>query len=74
MKPTYALNELTPRRLAIMMDVFKRADAEAIKTRNEISLARTRLHELENHLAKMEQDGDDAALFLEAYFLAKGMD
>ncbi len=68
----FAPEELTPRRLAIMMDVFRRADAEAMKTRNEISLARTRLHELENHLAKMEQDGDDAALFLEAYFLTHG--
>ncbi|MFZ4166519.1 hypothetical protein [Brevundimonas sp. NPDC058933] len=72
MKPAYTPEELTPRRLAIMMDLFKRADAEAMKTRNEISLARTRLHELENHLAKMEQDGDDAALFLEAYFLTHG--
>jgi hypothetical protein len=72
MTPTYGPEELTPRRLAIMMDLFKRADAEAMKTRNEISLARTRLHELENHLVKMEQDGDDAALFLEAYFLAHG--
>lgn len=74
MKRTYTAEELTPRGLAIMIDVFKRADAEAMKTRNEISLARTRLHDLENHLVKMEQDGHDAALFLEAYILARGME
>jgi len=72
MKPTYTPEELTPRGLAIMMDLFRRADAEAMKTRGEISLARTRLHQLENHLAQMEQDSHDAALFMEAYFLAKG--
>ncbi|KIC59779.1 MULTISPECIES: hypothetical protein [Brevundimonas] len=71
-KPTFTPEELTPKRLAIMMDVFRRADAEAMKTRNEISLTKNRLHELENHLTKMEQDSFDAALFMEAYFLAKG--
>lgn len=52
----------------------RRAFVEAMKTRNEISLAQTRLHELENHVAKMEQHGDDAALFLEVRFFTKGTD
>ena len=64
--------ELTPTRLAIEWDVWKRSDAEAIKARGDISRARTRLHELENHLAKMEQDHDEAAEFIAAYFLAHG--
>lgn len=43
-----------------------------MKTRGEISLARTRLHDLENHLTKMEYDREEGAAYLEAYFLAKG--
>lgn len=64
--------ELTPTRLAIEWDVWKRSGAEAIKARGDISRARTRLHELENHLAKIEQDHDEAAEFMGAYFLAHG--
>ncbi|QBX36885.1 hypothetical protein E4M02_04420 [Brevundimonas sp. S30B] len=71
---TYAPEELTPQRLAIMWDMWKRAEAAALKTRGDISQTRTRLHELENHLAKMEQDGHDAALFIEAYLIQRGVD
>lgn len=71
---TYAAEELTPHRLALEWDKWKRAEAEAMKTRGEISLARTRLHDLENHLTRMEEDRHGAARFLEAYFLAKGAD
>ena len=72
MKRTYTDDELTPQRLAVEWDKWKRADAEAMKTRGEISLARTRLHDLENHLVKMEYDRGEGANYLEAYFLAKG--
>jgi len=39
-----------------------------------ISQARTRLHELENHLVKVEADREEAAAFLETYLLNKGID
>ncbi len=72
MTTRYAPEELTPQRLALEWDKWKRAEAEAMKTRGEISLARTRLHDLENHLTKMESDREEGAAYLEAYFLAKG--
>lgn len=72
MSRVYTDAELTPQRLAIEWDVWKRADAEAIKARGDISRARTRLHELENYLAKMEQDHAEAAEFMAAYFMARG--
>ncbi|WP_313552650.1 hypothetical protein [Brevundimonas sp.] len=72
MTTRYAPEELTPQRLALEWDKWRRADAEAMKTRGEISLARTRLHDLENHLTKMEYDREEGAAYLEAYFLAKG--
>ncbi|WP_292046977.1 MULTISPECIES: hypothetical protein [unclassified Brevundimonas] len=68
----YSPEELTPQRLAIMWDMWRRADAAALKARGDISQARTRLHELENHLVKMEADREDAAAYLEAYFIARG--
>jgi len=72
MTARYSPEELTPQRLALEWDKWKRADAEAMRTRGEISLARTRLHDLENHLTKMEYDREQGAAYLEAYFLAKG--
>lgn len=72
MSRTFTPEELTPTRLAIEWDVWKRAEAEAIKARGDISRARTRLHEMENHLAKMEQDHAEAADFLSAYFMTHG--
>lgn len=71
---SYRPEELTPQRLAVMWDMWKRADAASLKVRGDISQARTRLHDLENHLVKMEADREDAASYLEAYFLAKGID
>lgn len=70
----YSPEELTPQRLAIMWDMWKRAEASALKTRGDISQARTRLHELENHLVKVEADREEAAAFLETYLLNKGID
>ncbi len=64
--------ELTPQRLAIMWDLWKRCEASALRTRGDISQTRTRLHELENLLVKLEADREDASAYLEAYFLAKG--
>lgn len=52
--------------------MWKRAEANAVKTRGDISQARTWLHELENLLVKLEADREDAADYLEAYFLARG--
>lgn len=72
MKRTYTDAELTPRLLASHLDLYRRAEAAALNTRSEISKARTRLHELENHLIVLEQDIDDAADFAEAYFLKHG--
>jgi len=69
---TYTDEELTPQCLAIMWDLWKRSDAEALKTRGEVSAARTRLMTLEGYLVKLEEDRDEASAFLEAYFLAKG--
>lgn len=74
MSRTFSPEELTPTRLAIEWDVWKRSDAEAIKARGDISRARTRLHELESHLAKMEQEHEEAAEFMAAYLLANGPD
>lgn len=72
MKRTYTDAELTPRLLASHLDLYRRAEAAALNTRSEISKARTRLHELENHLVTLEQDIDNAAAFAEAYFLKHG--
>lgn len=72
MKRTYTDAELTPRLLASHLDLYRRAEASALNTRSEISKARTRLHELENHLVTLEQDIDGAAAFAEAYFLRHG--
>jgi len=72
MTRTYTDAELTPRMLAQKLLLFSRADANAQNTRSEISKTRTRLHELENLLATLTQEIDDAADFAEAYFLRHG--
>lgn len=72
MKRTYTDEELSPRRLAFNLDLFRRADASALNTRAEISKTRTRLYELENQLTVLEGEIEDAADFAEAYFLRRG--
>ena len=71
MKRIYTDAELSPRMLAQKLLLFSRADANAQTTRSEISKTRTRLHELENLLVTLEADIQDAALFAEAYLLAR---
>lgn len=69
MKRTYTDAELTPRRLAFNLDLFRRAEASAQNTRTEISKTRTRLHNLENDLIVLENEIEEAAAFAEAYLL-----
>ena len=69
MKCTYTEEELTPRRLAFNLDLFRRAEASAQNTRAEISKTRTRLHNLENDLVILEDEIEQAASFAEAYLL-----
>lgn len=69
MKRTYTEEELTPRRLAFNLDLFRRAEANAQNTRAEISKTRTRLHNLENDLVILEDEIEQAASFAEAYLL-----
>lgn len=72
MKRTYTDEELTPRRLAFNLDLFRRAEASAQNTRAEISKTQTRLHNLENDLVVLENEIEDAAEFAAAYLLANG--
>lgn len=72
MKRTYTPEELTPRLLASHLDLYRRAEASAQNTRSEISKARTRLYELENHLTVLESEIIEAAEYAEAYFLHTG--
>lgn len=72
MKRTYTDEQLTPRLLASHLDLYRRAEASAQNTRGEISKARTRLHELENHLTVLVSEIDEAADFAAAYFLRHG--
>ena len=69
MKRTYTEEELTPRRLAFNLDLFRRAEASAQNTRAEISKTRTRLHNLENDLVILEDEIEQAASFAEVYLL-----
>lgn len=72
MKRAFSDEELTPRRLAFNLDLFRRAEASAQNTRAEISKTRTRLHNLENDLVVLEAEIEEAAEFAEAYFLHRG--
>ena len=69
MKRAFSDEELTPRRLAFNLDLFRRAEASAQNTRAEISKTRTRLHNLENDLIVLENEIEEAAAFAEAYLL-----
>lgn len=72
MKRTFTDEELTPRRLAFNLDLFRRAEASAQNTRAEISKTQTRLHNLSNDLVVLENEIEEAAAFAEAYFLKHG--
>lgn len=67
MNRIFTEEELTPRRLAFNLDLFRRAEASAQNTRAEISKTRTRLHNLENDLVVLEAEIEEAADFAAAY-------
>jgi hypothetical protein len=69
MKRAYTDDQLTPRRLAFNLDLFRRAEASAQNTRAEISKTQTRLHNLSNDLVVLENEIEEAAAFAEAYLL-----
>lgn len=69
MKRCYTDDQLTPRRLAFNLDLFRRAEASAQNTRAEISKTQTRLHNLSNDLVVLENEIEEAAAFAEAYLL-----